>query len=241
MSMSGRASGNRALDAWDDSDLSALPGAVRDALLREAIVSAVPAGRLITTMEARDRFAVVMSGRVRAQLVATDGRTATIQYTGPGQVIGLHRVIAGSAPWTHHTITDTELLLLSGETLRHLAGVDGALAWFLATHLAQVSFDMTELLGANVFESVQQRVCQHLLELAENTPAGLLVRADQNEIAESIGSVREVVARSLRRLREAGVLERAGDGLILRDPAMVHRLAAGETDPALAERPASQD
>jgi predicted transcriptional regulator len=54
------------------------------------------------------------------------------------------------------------------------------------------------------------------------------VTADQEELAHSVGSVRVVIARALRTLREAGLVRRVSSGLLLIDPARLHELAAGE-------------
>ena len=88
-------------------------------------------------------------------------------------------------------------------------------------------FETLDFLGDNLFGTVQQRVCRHLLDLASNSPDGLVVKVEQHELADAIGSVREVVARALRKLREAGLVERHPAGIRIADPSGLHRLALG--------------
>ena len=45
----------------------------------------------------------------------------------------------------------------------------------------------------------------------------MLVRAPQQELAEAIGSVREVVARVLRQLRDEGLIATRASGIVLLD------------------------
>jgi len=54
------------------------------------------------------------------------------------------------------------------------------------------------------------------------------VRASQQDLADAIGSVREVVARAVRGLIAAGYLERRGRDLVIRDPAALHRVSLGD-------------
>lgn len=75
------------------------------------------------------------------------------------------------------------------------------------------------MLGGNIFEpycSASRAAVR--LELAEQHDDGLVVTADQDELAHSIRSVGEVIARALRTLREAGLVLRVPAGLLLTDP-----------------------
>jgi CRP-like cAMP-binding protein len=127
------------------------------------------------------------------------------------------------------------MTMMSGARLRHIAEKDGAVSWYLARQLVDISYDSIGVLGGNIFEPVLQRVARHLLTLAERTGGGLVVTADQDELAHSIGSVREVIARALRTLREQGVIARSAAGLMLVDPARLQEIAAGRRPDAAGE------
>ena len=53
----------------------------------------------------------------------------------------------------------------------------------------------------------------------------LAARVSQQELADAVGSVREVVARALRDLRAAGIVATAADRVVILDPARLY----GET------------
>jgi CRP-like cAMP-binding protein len=217
------------LKAWEASPLAGLPETARDALLAGSVVVHVPAGQTIGEANGGPTFGLVHSGHVRVQWATLSGRTATIRYAGAGQVLGLPSAVAGTTPWSAYAVTECELTMMSGARLRDLAQQDAAVAWYLAQRLVEISYESIDVLGGNIFEPVLQRVSRHLLELAERNDDGLVVTADQDELAHSIGSVREVIARALRTLREAGLVQRGPAGLLLTDPAGLHEIAAGES------------
>jgi CRP-like cAMP-binding protein len=64
------------------------------------------------------------------------------------------------------------------------------------------------------------------LDLAVYRDGALVVAEGHREIADAIGSVREVVSRTLVRLREEGVVDRRQGETVLLDAAALHAIAA---------------
>jgi CRP/FNR family transcriptional regulator len=72
---------------------------------------------------------------------------------------------------------------------------------------------------------VTQRVASHLLDLAtmpQRPEAPLVSEVSQQELADAVGSVREVVARALRDLRAAGTVATSTDRIEILDPVRLH-------------------
>jgi CRP/FNR family transcriptional regulator, cyclic AMP receptor protein len=95
----------------------------------------------------------------------------------------------------------------------------------LAEELNRRLYENLQQTAVNAFGSVRQRVALHVLDLAsaQQVPGGALVaRVSQQELAEAVGSVREVVARVLRDLRQSGLVETGPDGVRVLDPAGLH-------------------
>ncbi|HEY6495962.1 MAG TPA: Crp/Fnr family transcriptional regulator [Trebonia sp.] len=217
---------SRSLEAWRHSHLAELPDEVRTAMLADAFVVTVPAGNPVGEVDNGAVLALIHSGLTRIVLKAPDDRMATIRYAGPGQVLGLCSVIAGSSPWAGYAITESEITFLDPGMLRRFAKADARVAWALARQMARICYEVVDTLGGNVFGTIDQRVSRHLLDMAVRTPEGLVVPADQRELAQSVGSVREVVARSIRALRERGALSRlAGGGLLIEQPDVLSGIA----------------
>jgi CRP/FNR family transcriptional regulator len=50
----------------------------------------------------------------------------------------------------------------------------------------------------------------------------MVARVSQQELADAVGSVREVVARVLRDLRVAGIVDTSSDSVLILDAARLH-------------------
>ena len=74
--------------------------------------------------------------------------------------------------------------------------------------------------SGHAFANVRQRIARHLLDLASDQqhPDELAASISQQELADAVGSVREVVVRVLRELREERTVETRRDRIIIRDP-----------------------
>ena len=216
------------LKAWNASYLRQLPSDIRDDLLSDAFVVTIPAGSPIYAAYRAARFVLIHTGRARVQAQSLDGRSATIRYAGPGQVIGLPSTLANQSPVGAEAVSDCEVSFLNVSKVQRLIRTRPEVGELLLREVTSILFEVIELFTENLFGSVLQRVSRHLIDLAEETPEGLIVHSDQNSIAEAIGSVREVVARALRTLREEKVVVRKGNGILILDRDRLHEYSHGE-------------
>jgi CRP-like cAMP-binding protein len=104
--------------------------------------------------------------------------------------------------------------------VRSLAERDPAVALALAAELAAMVRIAVGELAATAFGSVRQRVARHLLDLAASSDRDgrAVARVSQQELAEAVGSVREVVSRTLRQLRDEGVVDTGASWIAVLDP-----------------------
>ena len=107
--------------------------------------------------------------------------------------------------------------------LSALAQRDGRLAFLVARYLAGQLAEAQDLLATDLFTDVRTRVARHLLDLASIENGSFVVVASHQAIADAIGSVREVVTRSIRRLDAAGLIKREGRLTVLLNPAALTR------------------
>lgn len=199
--------------------LSGLPQDVAERLVNEAIRISVPAGALVYREGESPRVLVVLSGLLRVFLRSTDGRQLTVRYVRSGDVAGLLFVLGGPGPTSIQAMTPASIAALSVETLRSLLASDPRVARVCAEELTRQLYKALEDLSERAFLPVRQRLVHQLLDLASvGTEHHLLVRASHEELAESIGSVREVVTRTLHGLRDEGLIQTTRDGIVLLDP-----------------------
>jgi CRP/FNR family transcriptional regulator, cyclic AMP receptor protein len=188
--------------ALSRSNLRDLPGDVLDELLVGASRVRIPAGS-VTHWEGEPApfLELVISGVVRVFVSAPDGRTMTIRYCRPGALIGAASLFATpyAMPAPTQALVDAEMLRMSPTVARHTAERDVRVATALLSEVAS----------------------ERLPEPASEQRSGseLVVRVSQRELADAVGTAREVVVRVLRELRQEGVVWTGRDQIVIADPA----------------------
>jgi len=211
--------------AWSESFLGKLPAAVQEQLRESAMAMTVPAGGTIYRADDHPRLVLLTSGLVRVVTTSAEGRKATIRYARSGDCVGVLSVVTKWQRVMVQAVTPAEVLFINVPELKRLARKEPEVGWTLAEFVGQVSTEVIEMMSATVFGTVRERLARHLLDLAERQPGGLYVTQDQQEMADAIGSVREVVARTIRDLRDHGLVSRESTGLRLDDPSGLHAIA----------------
>jgi CRP/FNR family transcriptional regulator len=219
------------IDLTADADVRGAVGAshLRDLsaeLIADLAVSArrirIAAGATIHREgEAEPHLELVIAGLIRVHVSAPDGRTMTVRYCRPGALIGTPTLYAAvSRPFAIQALTESELLRFQPAIVRALADRDLRVAKALLTETSERVLSFVGELSGNAFATVRERVARHLLDLASEHQRGaeLVAYISQQELADAVGTVREVVVRVLRELRREGVVQTGRDRIIVRDP-----------------------
>lgn len=242
--------------AWNESFMAEFDDAAIAALLEDAREVRLEAGEVFyrgTHHADMVTLALVISGLLRTAVADHQGREMTLRYATEGAVVGLPAVILAGAPpageradplWLQvgggsvsgEALQRSYVLKLSPARFRRMVSEQAAIAWPLVRYVARETLAIQQLLAEGVFLPVRARVARHLLDLAQRDGRNLMVRATHQEIANAIGTVREVVSRVLRSLQAEGQVLREGNDLILVDAAALHAMAVGGR-PRLEPRP----
>jgi CRP/FNR family transcriptional regulator len=125
-------------------------------------------------------------------------------------------------------VTSGSAFFFDVDRVKRAARNDASLAWALAEESVHRLYDVLEELAGNTFASVRQRVARHLLDLATSRPEAsrtLTASLNQQDLANSVGSVREVVARVLAELRAEHLVRTSPGRVEILDPVrMSHEL-----------------
>lgn len=218
------------------SPLGTLDGTRLAQLLRGTQHQRLPAPHLYyREADAPDRVTLVLSGLARVFMMSAQGRQVTVRYAHRGDLLGVAALLAGPPPASVQALSDCELLHLDAALLRDLAAREADVALLLAQETARQLYGVLAVLAGQAFGSVRQRLAWHLLELAAEAQATtgpastgpasrpFTVPGSQQELADAVGSVREVVARTLQDWRAAGVVATRPGGVQVLDPAALHR------------------
>jgi CRP-like cAMP-binding protein len=218
--------------AWGESVFAELPDRAARRLLSGAWESRLAAGQVFYRGAHHSEMAmlgVIVDGLVRTFLRGPDGREATIRYSRRGAVVGVPAILLEGATVgvDAQALLDTRVLRLPLGEFRSLAAREAGVAWALARFLAQQVAETQRVLAADVFLDVRSRVASHLLDLAVDEDGALVVPATHQDIADAIGSVREVVSRAMGRMQEERLLERVGSRTVIRNPPGLHDAIGG--------------
>ncbi len=208
--------------------LEALPEAARARLFAHAHEIDVPRGGMLYREGAPPRCALVQSGLIRVFARSTQGREVTVRYARPGELLGVAAAVAGPSPVAAQALLDSTLLMFDAGALAEEARRDGKVAWAVAEELGRRLYEAMGQIVANTFGSVRERVARHLLDAASLGRQGQLVAdVTQQQLADAVGSAREVVARTLRAFRDEGLVRTRPGGLVLLRAEAIARIAQG--------------
>lgn len=209
--------------AIEASHLRSLPPELIARLMADASRLSIPAGSTIHREgDTSAHLELVVSGLVRVYVTARDGRTMTVRYCRPGALLGVVSLFASpfSLPATIQAVTDTNLLAFRPSVVQRAAERDVPVARALLSELSERVLSFIAEIPGSAFATVRQRVARHLLDLASESQRGseLVAAIGQQELADAVGSVREVVVRALRELRQAGLIRTQRNRIVLLDP-----------------------
>ena len=156
---------------------------------------------------------VVLEGRVR--VVRSSGeRTVAVHTEGPGGTLAEVPLFAGGTlPATAIAMEPTRCGLFARDALLAAVAASPVVAFRLLERLALRVRELVERLDRITSQGVAARLAGHLLTRADvRRGAHLTLGMTQGQLAEELGTVREVIVRELRALREAGVLRASGGG-----------------------------
>ena len=212
-------------DAFARSFLRALPPELVAALRAEGERADYPAGTTIYRAGSDPRAVLVVQGLIRVYMTSSEGRQVTVRYARPGDVLGIAVLVGGPASVDVQALAPSSLFRISARILTVAARRDAQVAWAMAEELNRRLYETLQQTAINAFGSVSQRVASHLLDLAsaQQRPHGdLVAHVSQQELADAVGSVREVVARVLRDFRVAGIVATAADSVVILDATRLH-------------------
>lgn len=204
-----------------DGPWASLPAETVELLTAGGTLSDISAGATVYTEAEVERFGVVVRGLLRVYMHTSDGRQVTVRYVRAGGLLGAPALVGGPAPVFVQALTDSAMYFMDVTRVKRLVRADADVAWVFAEESVHRLYDILEELAGNTFATVRQRVVRHLLDLAASRPASdgrLTALVNQQELANSVGSVREVVARVLHELRAASLVRTSPGRVEILDP-----------------------
>jgi CRP/FNR family transcriptional regulator len=221
-----------AREALAASRLGALPTDALSELLVGATRLTIPARSTVRPVAGQSpHLEMVVSGLVRIQVAAPDGRAMTVRYCRRGALMGVATLYAEAVrPFTIEALTQAELLRLDPARVVSQANRNPLVANALLAETSERVMTFVAEFSGHAFATVRQRIARHLLDLAALDPQSeeFAASISQQELADAVGTVREVVVRVLRELRTLGCIRTRRDGIVLVDPDRLSAIAAAQ-------------
>lgn len=204
--------------------LAQMPPEARDKLLARAKWIKVPQGTLLfDDHQACEGFPFVINGTIRVIKAAANGRELPLYRVSPGETC----VISSSCLLGHEdynargvTETETELMMLPKAVFDELLG-EPAFRTFVFHLFADRIADLMQLIEEVAFHKLDQRLAALLLG------KGRMLHTTHQQLADELGSVREIVSRLLKGFAAQGLVRLGREQIEILDPAGLRLFCAG--------------
>jgi len=161
---------------------------------------------------------LVERGALRIYYISPEGREGTLYWVDPGQtcILALNCLFSRLVypAWVESDQSETHVAVISGEAYRKLFSEEPAVQRFTFDALAGRLFDLMTLLQETASFGLEQRVAAFLLRRSQATQA---LEITHEQIANHVGSTREVVSRVLRNIARSGALSLSPGSITILD------------------------
>ena len=201
------------------------PEVVRGTIEARTHFVAVPGGTVLFDEGSPCQgFPMVLSGAVRVARGSPAGRKLELYRVTPGELCVVSTAcLFGQTPLSAHgqAVEATELVLLQPEGLDAWCQ-HAAFRRFVFGVFGERLADLMALAEAVAFQRLDQRLAQALLG------HGNSLQTTHQVLADSLGTVREIVSRLLSRFERAGWVRLSRERIDVLDGAALRALAAGQ-------------
>jgi len=160
---------------------------------------------------------LVAQGQVRSQRLSQQGREYVLYTLGPGESFNLASTFDGGHNLaTVSALTHTVTYTIASDVFRDLLGRHPEMLTAVLRHLVDRVRRLSDAVEDLALYSVRTRLARCLLSYADrrtSAPSSLT----QCEIAAQIGTVRDVVGRTLRTFSRQGLIRRERGRVVLVD------------------------
>lgn len=198
----------------------------RDAVLREVAALGVtqkfPARTvLIHEGDVSSAMFIILAGKVKVHASNDNGKEVTLDTLGPGEYVGELALDGGRRDASVTTVEPTTCAVVDTIRLRELIATHPDFAMHLIQGLIGRVRSLSQSVKSLALDDVYHRVVDLLQQLAEPADATRVVREKltQQQIADRVGSSREMVSRIVKELTIGGYIEvRSGRIVLLKQP-----------------------
>ena len=178
-----------------------------EALLAYAKKLNAPAGSILFRQGDRcENFILVTSGRIKVLSRSEGGREIVLyRIENKGTCVLTTSCLLGQQAYPAEGIAETDIsaYLLPLSAFEKALSDSPVLRQFIFSAYSQPLTDIITLVQNVAFESIEHRLNEYLRHISES---GLTLHQSHQQIADELGTAREVVSRQLKRMEQQGSL-----------------------------------
>lgn len=208
--------------------LASVPAALQSRIAAESLALDVPVGtRIFSAGELPRGFPLVLEGRVRVAKVGAQGRELALYRVGPGEgCILTSSCLLGGSTYTAEAVAEQPLkLLVLPPSLFDALLAHAPFRSFVFRLFSDRLAELTELVEAVAFRRLDARLAERLLG------RGAKLRVTHQQLADELGTVREMVSRVLKSFADQGLVALGREQVDVLDAAGLRRIAGAAENP----------
>ena len=190
-----------------------------DALVALGVVRSYPKNTVLTQEgDASDQLYVLLAGKLKIFLADDDGKEIVVDMLSPRQYFGEMALDGASRSTSVMTIEASKLAVIQRDHFKRFLAENPEAAFTLIVTLIRRARNLTRTIGNLALLDVYGRVARLLIDNASDESGQLVVteKMSQQEIAQRIGSSREMVSRILSDLKEGGYVAIESGRIVIR-------------------------
>jgi CRP/FNR family transcriptional regulator len=199
-----------------------LPASLRERLIEALIPMTAPVGTvLFDERQSCQGFPFVLSGSIRVLKLAANGRELPLYKVLPGEsCIITSSCLLGRSDYNARGLAEaeTQLVMLPRPSFDELMG-EAVFRNFVFDLFAERIAELMQLIEEVAFQKLDQRLANLLLG------KGRQLHTTHQQLADELGSVREMVSRLLKGFADQGLVRLGREQIEILDPAGLRRIA----------------
>ena len=167
---------------------------------------------------------IIARGKVRIFKTSVNGRDQVLALNGPGESVAELPVFDGGPfPASAVAIDDTEMAFISRRDFQAYCMEHPEVSLKVLSVVGQRLRQLVGIIEELSFTTIRQRLISVLVKLAQSegkkTPGGVefLLPSTHQELANQLGTVRELISRNLMRLQAEGLLDVDARHIVVKD------------------------
>lgn len=172
---------------------------------------------LVTEDDDSDSIFIILKGRVKVYGAGENGREVVYTTHGAGEYFGEMTLDGGPRSASVMTLEPTTCVVVPGSNVRDFLGTHPDFALHLVRKLIALVRRSTDTVKRLALDDVYTRIRKLMLELAVEEDGQQVVadRLTQQDIADRVGSSREMVSRIFKQLTVGGYVTVQGKRIVL--------------------------